>query len=599
MNERQHSMMHEEQEDSFATEFADSPNVNHRGKSALYVVAYFALLAVLMYPAERLHLGAQGIFFAMLAAGLLLALCVLLVKWLRRRLAAVQLSKKYFVQLMVGYPPSADAFTETTPPTTASRPQTSLVALGTQPVVRSGEIVDYDALEGRASEEDELPETIIETNPVYLSSTFQPDVNSLMGATVLLCGMRRSGKSNGIAVLAEELARYYCPLCLGDTEDEYGPLADQHYLPRGLWAGSAALVREMEQHGVRNYVALDQASAYAFGQAIVRDVLQAVLHLKSFESDDEAALVMAEIIEGMHAWEASRPNSRRIPCTFLLDEASKWIPQRQEESGLADKEVFSWLQQAIFGTMVRRGGKQGLGLILATQRIAELDKRALQSQWKFLFRQTEAVDIALYSRLGLTREGVVTLSQGECFIFSPTVVGFRALLRARYSPHLAHTPGLSELASHLRAVRPLELVARHYARPAANEEQREEDEAASGASSREGEHEQSSFNPRAGEEEHPDHDLLRDSLSPHATVPIEKAAELLGLSANYVKSLRGKALKTAPRNKNQITIASIKQYKARQARRAQPAKSGTSKPALTLVPNTEEEAIMIGQASRS
>ena len=465
MNERQQAFLDEEQPDGYYPEEQELPSVNHSGKNALYVVAYFALLAILMYPAQRLHLGAQGIFFAMLAAGVLLALCALLVKWSRRRLAAMRLSKKEFVQLMVGYPPSADAFPESTPPATASHPQTGLVALGQPALVRYGEIVDYDALDGSASEgeEDGLPERIIEANAVYLSPTFQPDVNSLMGATVLLCGMRRSGKSNAMAVLAEELARYSCPLCLGDTEDEYGPLADRHYLPRGLWAGSAALVREMEQHGIPNYVALDQASAYAFGQAIVRDVLQVVLHLKSFESDEEAALIMAEIIEGMHAWEASRPNSRRIPCTFLLDEASKWVPQRQEESSLADKEIFGWLQQAIFGTMVRRGGKQGLGLILATQRIAELDKRALQSQWKLLFRQTEAVDLALYSRLGLAREEVVTLGQGECFLFSPTVLGFRTRLRARYSPHLAHTPGLSQLASHLRAVRPLELVARHYA----------------------------------------------------------------------------------------------------------------------------------------
>jgi hypothetical protein len=211
------------------------------------------------------------------------------------------------------------------------------------------------------------------------------------------------------------------------------------------------------------YVALDLNGAYSFGQAILRDVLQVVLHLKSFESDDEAAQIMTEIIYGMHDWQASRHNRERVPCTFILDEASKWLPQRLEESSILDKEVLTLLQQALFGTVVRRGGKQGLGLILATQRIAELDKRALQSQWKFLFRQTEAIDIGLYTRLGLERDDVGTLQQGECFIFSPTVIGFRTLLRPRYSPHLAHTPGLSELASHLRRVRPLEVVTQHYA----------------------------------------------------------------------------------------------------------------------------------------
>ena len=454
MDNQHQPVMDDEQEDVY---YLEAPNVNHRGKSAIYVVAYFALLAILMYPAHKLHLGTQGVFFAMIAAGLLLALCLFVAKWAGRKLAALQLSKKEFIQLMVGYQPDTSAGaspeTTTTVVTTASpHTTTSLVPLAEQRLVRYGEVIDFD------DETEALPEHLIEANPLYLSDTFQPNVNSLLGATALLCGMRRSGKPNGIAVIAEELGRYYCPLCIGDTEDEYGPLSSRRYLPRGVWAASPTLAAEMARNGIRRYLALDRDGAYAFGQAIVRDVLQVVLHLKSFESDDEAAQVMTEIIYGMHDWEASRPNSRRVPCTFMLDEASKWLPQRLEESSILDKEVLTLLHQALFGTVVWRGGKQGLGLVLATQRIAELDKRALQSQWKFLFRQTENIDIGLYTRMGLERDEVVTLAQGECFIFSPSVIGFRTILRQRHSPHLAHTPGLPHLAAHLRTVQPIEAV---------------------------------------------------------------------------------------------------------------------------------------------
>src|SRR5215469_4873573 len=456
MDNQQQPVMDDEQEDMY---YQGASNVNHRGKSAIYVVAYFALLAILMYPAHKLHLGTQGVFFAMIAAGLLLALCLLAAKWVRRKLAALQLSKKGFIQLMVGYRPDDLALASPEPEaTTTTRAQpphantsTSLVPLVDQRTVRYGEVIDFDEAEG-------LPEHLLEENPLYLSDSFQPNVNSLLGATALLCGMRRSGKSNGIAVIAEELGRYYCPLCIGDTEDEYGPLSSRRYLPRGVWAASPTLAAEMARDGIRRYLALDLNGAYEFGQAIVRDVLQVVLHLKSFEGDDEAAEVMAEIIAGIHDWEASRPNSRRVPCTFILDEAGKWLPQRLEESSILDKEVLSLLQQALFGTVVRRGGKQGLGLVLATQRIAELDKRALQSQWKFLFRQTETIDIGLYTRMGLERDEVTSLRLGECFIFSPAVIGFRTRLRQRHSPHLAHTPGLEHLEAHLRTVQPLEAV---------------------------------------------------------------------------------------------------------------------------------------------
>ena len=455
MDKQHQPVMDDEQEDVY---YQGIPSVNHRGKSAVYVVAYFALLAILMYPAHKLHLGTQGVFFAMIAAGLSLSLCLFVAKSARRKLAALQLSKKEFIQLMVGNQPDTSAGAAPEPEATnraqpdRTNTSTSLVPPAEQGLVRYGEVVEAD------DETEDPPPHLIEANPLYLSDTFQPDVNSLLGATALLCGMRRSGKSNAIAVMAEELGRYYCPLCIGDTEDEYGPLSSRRYLPRGVWAASPALAAEMARDGIRRYLALDRDGVYAFGQAIVRDVLQVVLHLKSFESDDEAAQVMTEIIYGMHDWEASRPNSRRVPCTFILDEASKWLPQRLEESSIFDKEVLTLLHQALFGTVVRRGGKQGLGLILATQRIAELDKRALQSQWKFLFRQTENIDIGLYTRMGLERDEVVSLRQGECFIFSPSVIGFRTTLRQRHSPHLAHTPGLPHLAAHLRTVQPIEAV---------------------------------------------------------------------------------------------------------------------------------------------
>lgn len=425
---------------------------NHRGAPALYIVGYFLLLAIIVVPAQQHHLGMQGIFFAMIGAGVVLGLLILLFKWASRRVQAMQLSRRGFFQMMVGYRPEtielsmqADAATEPLVQPGTSR---SLVPASTTA------ILPYDA--------GELPESIIEDNPLYLSDTFQPGVNSLLGATVLLCGIRRSGKSNMMAVLVEELGRYYTPLLICDTEDEYGPLAAPSYLPRGLMAGSMEVYHEAKAAGLRA-VPIDREGAYEFGQSIPRDVLQVVLNLQSF-SEDDAALIMSEIIDGMNDFEQSLPNAQRVPCMVMLDEATKWLPQVATESCVTDKDALALLQKAIFGTMVRRGGKRGLGLVLSAQRIAELDKRALQSVWKFLFKQTEEVDIARYRSHGLDKDAVLSLRQGECFIFGPPCIGFQTMIRARRSPHLAHTPGLAQLASHLRQVAPLDMIAaRHYA----------------------------------------------------------------------------------------------------------------------------------------
>ena len=116
-------------------------------------------------------------------------------------------------------------------------------------------------------------------------------------------------------------------------------------------------------------------------------------------------------------------------------------------------------------------------------------------------------------------------------------------------------------------------------------------EAVNSHSIHEGGDAQSTFNPRTDEDASCDDDPIWHSLSSRASVSVEKAAELLGLTPNYVRSLRGKALKTAPRNKEQITLASIKRYKARQTKRLQSMKRKVVNPSFTVVPNVvvEEE----------
>jgi len=363
-----------------------------------------------------------------------MALAWMLSKWIRYKMHKVGYSKKQWAAAMLGVDQEiVDAI-----PSSSGEQASQSYAL-----------VPYEYDE----EEGDLPETIIEPNGIYLSDTYQPSVDGMLGQTVLFCGIRRSGKSNAIAVVSEELARYNVPLLICDTEDEYSMLAHPNYMRRGVIAGSP----ELTELRMKHFIPIDLNGAYEFGKTILDDCLQVVLNLKSFASDNEAALIMCEIIQGMNDWEQARPNSQRIPCMALLDEANKWLPQNQAES-YVNKDTLVELQKAFFGTMVRRGGKRGLGLGLATQRIVELDKRALQTTWKFLFQQSEQNDIERYKALGLDGDEVQALRRGECFVFSPGVIGFRMRMRVRNSPHLAHTPGLEQLLAHSRRNRSMELV---------------------------------------------------------------------------------------------------------------------------------------------
>jgi hypothetical protein len=428
----------------------------HFNKSAVGVVIFFLVMAFIVPAAEQAHLGMSGIFVAMVVAVAL----SLTVPWLgrraRERLLDGGMSRGELVGFLVGYTPEDAPIVNASPNEGSGRIRDgdasvyALAAPATRRLTVAENWLDEDQTE--CEDDDELPDRILEPNGLYLSDTYQPSVESILGQTILLCGIRRSGKSNALAVLAEEQARYSVPLVIGDTEDEYAALADPRYMPRGVLAGSMEWMQEGHAANV-TYIPIDVQGAYEFGKSVLEESLQVVLNLKSFASDNDAAMIMCELIAGMNDWEQSRPNASRVPCMFLLDEANKWLPQNVRES-YVDKETLDLLQKAFFGTLVRRGGKRGLGLTLTTQRIVELDKRALQSTWKFLFRQTEQVDIERYKALGLDGDAVQALRPGECFVFSPGVLGFPMQMRARHSPHLGHTPGLAQLRAHLNQTRP-------------------------------------------------------------------------------------------------------------------------------------------------
>jgi CheY-like chemotaxis protein len=66
----------------------ETPEESLHSKTAVYVIAYFLFLAILIVPA----MGMPGIVFAMIGAGLVLALLVLFGKFVKRKVATIGLS---------------------------------------------------------------------------------------------------------------------------------------------------------------------------------------------------------------------------------------------------------------------------------------------------------------------------------------------------------------------------------------------------------------------------------------------------------------------------------------------------------------------------
>ncbi len=303
-----------------------------------------------------------------------------------------------------------------------------------------------------------------------LGPTLEPHADSLLSGRKVMLGTSGSGKTNTMNVYCEELGKLdpAPAIILFDTDDENRALCNRAYLPNPMWLDTSKR--------------LTAQNAFQTAQTILERRYQCIINLQSFE-DEEAAWIMINMIKGVRAWQEAR--EVRIPCEIVLDEASVWLPQNPRESVLSsmlvddpdapldeeeeeeeplargkDKQVkkislLALLQRAFFSTVVRRGRRRGMGFTLAAQRIAEIDKRALQGSWMFLMRQTQPADFREYQKFGITPEEAMGLLDGEAFVFAPGKPREKHRLRKSNSPHGGVTPGMKALRGSLNGERPL------------------------------------------------------------------------------------------------------------------------------------------------
>ncbi|HEY7415059.1 MAG TPA: MFS transporter [Ktedonobacteraceae bacterium] len=452
--------MYQEQDETYEQEYAPAMSQVH-GKKAVYTVLYFAIMAILMVPATALHAGMPGVLAAMAVAGLIMFAGWLIIRHYRRKLASMGLSWKQWFFILMGFTPStrtAQPFKVVNADGSPLKDESLNNTMSRAVAVR--DLNSPDAVIADCPDEHGRPTRFIQNEPICLAESFQPSIHSVLGQSILMIGKRRSGKSNGMSVFFEELARYAIPFVLFDTEGEYDGLVAPRYLPRGILVChedmAATLEREHGSDGAR-IITASVEGAFELGRAIMDGELQTVVNLASYD-DEEASLIMVEMIEGIYKWEQERRNDQRIPVIVGLDEAAKWFPQNAKSP--VSRDATAMLQRAFFDVIVGRGGKRGFGLIASTLKYAIIDKRLLQSNWKLLFSETEDIELAQYEKWGIAREETLSLQQGECFIFNHLVIGFRLQIRKKYSPDLSTTPGLKNLISHSRNAAPVHSVLR-------------------------------------------------------------------------------------------------------------------------------------------
>jgi hypothetical protein len=338
---------------------------------------------------------------------------------------------------------------------------------------KAGEWNNWDRLLGRHlhdGDPDQADDTLVvaeediesdgQQDYLNLGPTLKTHADSMLSKRKVILGVSGSGKTNNMIVYCEELGKLEpAPaIILFDTDDENRGLCNRKYLPNPAWLDKSK--------------GLSVKNAFETAQTILEKRYQCVINLQSYE-EEEAAWIMINMVRGVRAWQEAR--KVRVPCEIVLDEASVWLPQNPRESLLSgimiddasafldedeDEEeetlvagreraskkisLLALLQRVCF-PIVRRGRRRGIGVTLAAQRIAEIDKRALQGSWMFLMRQTQPADWREYRKYGISPQEAMDLLDGEAFVIAPEKPMEKHRLRESHSPHGGITPGMKAL----------------------------------------------------------------------------------------------------------------------------------------------------------
>ena len=212
------------------------------------------------------------------------------------------------------------------------------------------------------------------------------DAQELVTGRTCLIAQSGAGKSWAIAVLCERLCAAGVGFCIVDTEGEYFSLKDRYPIQ---WVGrDDRCDHDIQKLDLREFF----TRAVVNGTPVIFDVSEAEMREK-----------VTGLAEALYEIESLL----KIPYLLILEEADKFIPQSRDS--LKKIEEIS-----------RRGRKRGLGLLVATQRPALVNKNVLsqcnnQMMGKLsIENDLKAVDLFFSSREEV--ESLVSLEPGEFFI---------------------------------------------------------------------------------------------------------------------------------------------------------------------------------------
>jgi hypothetical protein len=239
-----------------------------------------------------------------------------------------------------------------------------------------------------------------------------------------LLAVRRAGKSNAAAVMAEEMYAAGLPWVAIDPKGDWWGL-------RSSKDGTGPGLPIPIFGGLHGDVPLTPESGRLIAEIVATENVTCVLDVSDFPSKAAQMRFLTDFAE--HLFRLHRKNPR--PRHVFLEEADEYLPQRVMQDQA--KCVGAWTK------MVKQGGAFGLGVTLVSQRSAVVNKDALtQVETLIALRTTSPQDRAAIKAWtdyhDASREIVDSLpglEDGEAWVLSPhwlTRHGQPAVQRIRF-----------------------------------------------------------------------------------------------------------------------------------------------------------------------
>ncbi len=231
-------------------------------------------------------------------------------------------------------------------------------------------------------------------------------------------GMSGSGKSHLIGVLCEEMCKANLPFVIIDTEGEYYSLKEQFEI---AWASNGTDADTM--------LTIEKCKPLA--EQVVK--LGGRLIFDTSNSSNEFELV-SEFLKHLYEIESEV----KMPILVIVEEADRFVPQSRGEQVRELHEIS------------RRGRKRGIGLIVATQRPAMVDKNILsQCGNQFIGRLRIENDVKAVSRFfHKTRmlDELPNLERGDFFAMGEPLISPQLIqIKNRETSHRGAAPKMGEL----------------------------------------------------------------------------------------------------------------------------------------------------------